>query len=198
MESHLSEESLWASALAARLRVLQANFADDDTATRQSFLVEEIERGLKGCVPEKRKVLLDALAARFPSWRDLTPARATLAPAAPAVPAAPPAPEALLAQLLEGIPSVTPAQRADMMDKLKAAGLVSQERVAGGIEIPVELQKRLGLAEGRAVNPERAAKILAVLLDMVLTMDQLIWTLWKQLAPKSVVRREVDLNKLSA
>jgi hypothetical protein len=29
-------------------------------------------------------------------------------------------------------------------------------------------------------------------------MDQLVWTLWKQLAPKSLIRRETDLAKLSA
>jgi len=192
MEPHLSEESLWASALAARLRVLQANFADDDPATRQSYLVEEIERALKGCVSEKRKVFLDALGVRFPSWQSAAPVQVATA-AAPVVQT----PESLLQQLLEIIPSLSPAQRTDMMDKLKSAGLVTQERVTVGIEIPPELQKRLGLSEGRAPNAERAARLLALLLDMVLTMDQLIWMLWKQLAAKSVIRREVDLSKLA-
>lgn len=187
---------MWASALAARLRVLQANFADDDSTTRQSYLVEEIERGLKGCVSEKRKHLLDALALRFPSWQGSAPVQVAAATAAPAVASSP---ESLLSQLLEVIPSLAPAQRANMVDKLKSAGLVAQERVSGGVgvEIPAELQKRLGLPEGRAPNAERAARMLAPLLDMVLTMDQLIWTLWKQLTSKSVIRREVDLGKLS-
>jgi hypothetical protein len=192
MERHLSDESLWANELAARLRVLQANFADDDPATRQGYLVEEIERGLKGCVAEKRRRLLDTLAARFPSWQDAAPVKVTTA--------APPvadSPESLLNQLLDVIPSLTPAQHADMMDKLKSAGLMAQERVVVGVEFSAELQKRLGLAEGRAPNAERAAKMLAPLLDMVLTMDQLIWTLWRQLASKSVIRREVDLGKLA-
>ncbi len=196
MEPHLSEESLWASALAARLRVLQANFADDDAATRQSYLVEEIERALKGCVSEKRKSLLDALAVRFPSWQDSAPVQVAAATTAPPVAQSP---ESLLNQLLEVIPGLAPAQRASMVDKLKSAGLAAQERVSVGvgIEIPAELQKRLGLPEGRAPNAERAARLLPPLLDMVLTMDQLIWTLWKQLTSKSVIRREVDLGKLS-
>ncbi len=183
---------MWASALAARLRVLQANFADDDPATRQSYLVEEIERALKGCVAEKRKVFLDALGVRFPSWQNSAPVQVVVA-GAPVVQT----PESLLQQLLEIIPGLSPAQRAEMMDKLKSAGLVTQERVTAGIEIPPELQKRLGFPEGRAPNAERAAKLLALLLDMVLTMDQLIWMLWKQLATKSVIRREVDLSKLA-
>jgi len=187
---------LWASALAARLRMLQANFADDDSTTRQSYLVEEIERGLKGCVSEKRQSLLDALAVRFPSWQGSAPVQVATATAAPPVA---PTPEALLNQLLEVIPTLAPAQRAEMVDKLKSVGVVAQERVSVGVgvEIPAELQKRLGLPEGRAPNAERAAKMLAPLLDMVLTMDQLIWTLWKQLTSKSVVRREVDLGKLA-
>ena len=73
MESHLSETALWANGLAARLKVLQANLADDDAATHEGFIVDEINRALKGCVPEKRKLLLDALAEQFPSWQSSSP-----------------------------------------------------------------------------------------------------------------------------
>ena len=183
---------MWANGLAARLRVLQANFANDDPATRQSYLVEEIERALKGCVSEKRKILLGALTARFPSWQDST--RIRVPTNAPSVA---PTPESLLDQLLETVPGLTPGQRADMIGKLKSAGLVAQERVAGGLEIPAELSKRLGLSESQAPDKERAARLLASLLDMALTIDQLVWTLWKQLASKSVIRREADLSRLS-
>jgi hypothetical protein len=193
MESHLAEDSLWANALAARLRVLQANFADDDPATRQGYLVEEIERALKGCVPEKRKALLDALTVQFPAWQDSAPTAKTDA----AAPAPPLTPELLLDRLLEAVPSLTPAQRADVVGKLKDAGLVAREQAGGELEIPAELRKRLGLSEDRAANPGHAVKLLAMLLDMVLTMDQLVWTLWKQLAAKSIIRREADLGKLS-
>jgi hypothetical protein len=193
MEPHLSEESQWASALAAWLRMLQANFADDDPATRHGYLVEEIERALKGCVPEKRKVLLEALTVQFPAWQDATPTGKTDAAApAPAL-----IPEQMLGQLLETVPNLSPAQRSDMTGRLKDAGLVVQGLAVGELEIPPELRKRLGLSEGRAANPEQAAKLLAMLLDMVLTMDQLVWTLWKQLATKSMIRREADLAKLS-
>ena len=34
MDSHLTEEALWASGLASRLKLLQANFADDATTTQ--------------------------------------------------------------------------------------------------------------------------------------------------------------------
>lgn len=191
MESHLAEESLWADALAARLRVLQANFADDDPATRQGYLVEEIERALKGCVPEKRKVLLDALTVQFPAWQEARPGPAATASTAV------PTPESLLDQLLAVVPNLPPDQHANLAGKLKDAGLLPPEPAAGELELPAELRKRLGLAADRAAHPEHAAKLLAMLLEMVLTMDQLVWTLWKQLSTKSMMRREADLGKLS-
>jgi hypothetical protein len=197
MESQLSEESLWATALAARLRTLQANFADDDAATRQTYLDEEIERALKGCAPDKRRVLLDALAVKFPTWLISGPVAASDS-APPALPA-PSTPEELLDQLLAVLPALTDQQRAVFTGKLKAAGLVQEPAPASpGIELPAELNKRLGIPPGQSFNAERAGKTLALLLDMVLTVDQLVWTLWKQLAAKSSLRREADLVKMSA
>jgi hypothetical protein len=197
MESQLSEESLWAASVAARLRTLQANFADDDAATRQTYLVEEIERALKGCVPEKRKALLEALADRFPSWQAAVVPEAAPTPA----PAAPSTPGELLDQLLEALPGLTPEQRTEFTEKLAAAGLIKEKEkavAAPGIELPAELQKRLGLPAGQSLGAERAGKTLALLLDMVLTMDQLVWTLWKQIASRSPVRRETDLARMSS
>src|SRR6266705_3536082 len=74
MESYLSEESLWASGLASRLRLIQTNFADDSPATRQNYIAEEIDRALKAVVPSKRKSYLGALAERFPAWQAGPPA----------------------------------------------------------------------------------------------------------------------------
>jgi hypothetical protein len=196
-ESHLSETALWANGLAARLKVLQANLADDDAATREGFIVDEINRALKGCVPEKRKLLLDALAEQFPSWQSSSP----VAPPAAAtpVPSEPETPETLLKRLIESVPGLSAGQREEFTRQLKQAGL---ELAGGGggtaFEIPPDLQKRLGLTAAKAANAERAAKSLAMLFDMVVTLDQLVWTLWKQIAGKSMVRKEADFGKLSA
>jgi hypothetical protein len=192
MDSHLSEDSLWASALAARLRVLQANFADDDAATRQDFIVQEIERALKGAVPEKRKALLETLAARFPCWQSSGPA-----PAAPPQPGEPETAVALLNRFLDLLPGLTPIELAEAMARLKRAGLLPEEPAAA-FELTPDMQTRLGLTPGqRPINAARAAKALPLMLDMVLTLDQLVWVLWRQVAPKSMVRREVDVSKLT-
>jgi hypothetical protein len=197
-ESHLSETALWANGLAARLKVLQANLADDDAATREGFIVDEINRALKGSVPEKRKLLLDALAEQFPSWQSTSAPAAPPVVAAP-VPTEPETPEILLKRLIESVPGLSAGQREEFARQLKQAGL---ELPGGGggaaFEIPPDLQKRLGLAGAKAANAERAAKSLAMLFDMVVTLDQLVWTLWKQIAGKSMVRKEADFGKLSA
>src|SRR5262245_29888668 len=147
---------MWAAALAGRLRMLLATFADDDAATRQSFLVEEIERSLKGCVPEKRRALLDALAVRFPSFEvgGGPPDPKAKAPAAPPPPLTP---EELLQRLLDAVPKLSGLQRSELTEKLANAGLlqvVVSEKAGGSFEVPPELQKRLGLAAGQSVNPE--------------------------------------------
>jgi hypothetical protein len=189
-ESHLSENALWAGALAARLKVLQANLADDDPATRKGFIIDEINNALKGCVPEKRKALLDALTEHFPSWQ-------LPAPAAQPAPE-PQTPDVLLKKLIESLPALSAPQREDFARQLKSAGLEIPGGGGGGaIELPPDLQKRLGPTAAKPVNAERAAKSMALLFDMVLTLDQLVWTLWKQIATKSMVRKEADFGKLS-
>jgi hypothetical protein len=200
MESHLSETALWANGLAARLKVLQANLADDDAATREGFIVDEINRALKGCVPEKRKLLLDALAEQFPSWQSPSPVASPVAAAPINSSSEPETPETLLKRLIESVPGLSAGQREEFTRQLKQAGLELAGGGGGGtaFEIPPDLQKRLGLTGAKAANAERAAKSLAMLFDMVVTLDQLVWTLWKQIAGKSVVRKEADFGKLSA
>jgi hypothetical protein len=195
MESHLSEESLWASALAARLRLLQASFADDEPSVREDFIAQEIDRALKGIVPERRKVLLESLARMFPLGGT---APAPPAPQTPPPPAAvvDESPEAVLERFLAILPALTPKQKADLSEPLKQAGLAAPVQ-AGDFAAPPELLGRLGIQAGKQINPERAAKALAMLFDMVLTLDQLVWTLWKQVAPKSMIRKEAELSRLA-
>lgn len=195
MESHLSEDALWAGALAARLRVLQANFADDDPATRREFIGQEIERALKGCVSEKKKTRLAALRALFPSGPGTAPARESQPLPAGEVAETP---EALCERLLEIIPTLPAVQQTNFRERFTAAGLVAEVSKGGVFEITPELQKRLGLSGSQSVSVERAAKSFALLLDTVLALDQLVWTLWKQISPRSAVRKEADFAKLTA
>ena len=107
MESHLSEESLWASGLASRLRLIQANFADDPSTVRQGYITEEIERALQPVAPSRRKIYLNSLAERFPAWEGVRSAPQSDVK----VGVAPLTPEELVARLVEVAPTLSPEER---------------------------------------------------------------------------------------
>lgn len=193
MESYLSEEALWASGLASRLRLIQANFADDPASVRQGYVIEEIERALKPVSPTRRKVYLDALAERFPAWEGSRSA----ARGEPTTRGALLTPEEMVAGLIELSPTLSTEARASFASQLQAAGLCVKETASAAIELPPELQKKLGLSPGKPLQVERAAKLLVITTDLALALDQLAWALWKQLAPKSAIRKESEFNRLA-
>jgi len=193
MDSYLTEEALWATGLAARLRLLQANCADDAPASRQSYLTEEIDRALKNVVPAKRKLYLQALAERFPAWQ-----AAQSAPLpAPATATVPEAPSDLLARFIEVASTLPPETRTQFVKKLQEAGLAPKESGSATLELAPEAQKKVGLPPGAPLHVERAVKLLVVESEAILALDQLGWTLWKQLAPRSTIRKDAEMAKLA-
>ncbi len=195
METHLSEEAQWASGLASRLRLIQANFADDPANVRQGYIVEEIERALKAVTPSRRRPYLDSLAERFPAWEGVRTAASSDVTAP--VSAAPRTPEEILADLVRIAPTLSPEARAAFSNQLQGAGFKIKESADAFLEIPADLQKKLGLAPGKPLQLERAVKLLAITTDLSLVLDQLVWALWKQLAPKSAIRKEAEFNRLA-
>jgi hypothetical protein len=202
----VSEDVEWASGLAGQLRLIQSSFADDDAPTRQQYLSEEIARAIKGVSPTKRRAYLQALAERFPAWEG--------APAAKDAPAAEFTPEELVARLVEAAPYLSITQRRALAEQLEAAGLVAAQPQAAGAapvaasastasteSVPEELQKKLGIEPGQALSQLRVLRLIAVLTEFSVTLDQLAWNVWKQVAPKSIVRREAgpesDFRKIA-
>ncbi len=195
MESHLTEEGSWASTVAARLRLIQANFADEDPASRRSYLTEEIERNLKNVPPSKHAVYLDALAERFPGWDGLSAALSPETNAGAVAPAQ--TPEALLERLLEMASGLGAEKKLEFARRLQQAGLSLPQENPLAAAVPAELQKKLGLAPDQPLNPERTVKLLAGLLELVVGLDQLVWNLWRQLARQPKFQREADFAKLA-
>lgn len=192
MEANLSEEARWASGLASRLRLIQANFADDPSSVRQGYLVEEIERALKTVSPTRRRAYLDSLAERFPAWEGV---RST-AQSDVQVRSALLTPEEMVAGLIELAPTLSPEARASFASQLAAAGLVIKETSTPGLELTPEIHKKLGLPPGKPLQIERSVKLLVITAELALALDQLAWALWRQLAPKSAVRKEAEFNRL--
>jgi hypothetical protein len=186
-----SEVSSWAVKVAARLWMLQTSFADDPPETRREYLVEEIERSLKEVAESRREEYLAALMDRFPG-----PERFEFAAAVP-----PPQTEApkrtplqLVQELIAQIPQLPSETRVAIAQRLQAAGLLIPQ--SKGIELPAELIGKIGMTPDEPVDEERLAKVFAALFEMVVMLDHLIWSVWKNIAPKSALRRDTDTANL--
>lgn len=191
-----NDEIAWAHGIAARLRLLLGSFAEDEPDVRREYLAEELTRALKDIAPARRKDHLQALTHLFPTWEGAPGSRV----AAPIDDS----PEALVAKLVEAAPYLSIEQRKAFAEQLQAAGISTMREVAvpavrgespkslppPSESVPIELQRKLGIAPEQQLSSQRVLKLIAVLVDFTVTVDQVAWSVWKQLAPKSVVRRE--------
>jgi hypothetical protein len=175
----------WAETLARRLSYLQASLAEETAENREKRLAEEISQALQAISGNKRRSHLDALAERFPTWQMATVSFDS-AGAAPT----PQTPDELVTALCAIAPQLTPERRVSIAERLAKVGLVKETgRVVDG-EALAELQKRLKLAPGDNIDPQRLGRLFALLADMVATLDQLGWNVWRTIAPRSSLRRD--------
>ncbi|MBV9391976.1 MAG: hypothetical protein JOY96_08810 [Verrucomicrobia bacterium] len=190
MDQATLDATHWAQRTAARLSMVQTSFADDPPDVRKGFLSEELKRLIKEIPENQRREYLARLGERFPRPER---ARRTVSVAPP-----PPPVELSLIELADELISrkteLNSENRAILIQKLHLAGfLVARER---GMQLPPELLAKIGLTPEQELDNERLARLFAALLDVVVTLDHLIWVLWKTLAPKSIVRREAGANDL--
>jgi hypothetical protein len=172
----------WATRLAARLRVIQASFNDQSPEVRSGFLLEEIQREIKAVPETARAEFLDALSLLFPTIE-----------AAPAPP--PPTPEPaplssveLVDALIGKFQGAGAEERSLIRERLRAAGLLVT--VSEPPTIPADLRGKLGLRPEEPLDPERYRKLFVTFAELVLTLDHVIWSIWRKLAPKSALKRE--------
>ena len=205
MIPQLSDEISWAMRVGARLQMLQASFADDDAASRTGYIEEEVEHALRDVPAARRAAYLQALAERFPSWESRAAAAAPAASQFPTQQESPAeTPEALVNRLAAMAAGLSNDARWSLSYRLQQAGFAISVPTAAASEVdevPPELQRRLSIEAGQTIDRKRALRLTAVLIDLVVTMDQVAWSLWKNLAPNSIVRRDPgatgDLKKLA-
>lgn len=186
----LSEPPTWAAMLGNRLKYLQANLADETPENRQTFLEEELRRALQAVPSSKRGLYLDALAERFPSWELATVAVNTPAAITQRTP------DEIVRDFLELAPKMSGEQREDMKQKLAALGFIvtSNKPIEG--DALTDVQAKLKLGPDDPIDPQRLGKLFAALADVMLTLDQLAWNLWRSAAPKSTIRRDTSQGDL--
>ena len=207
MESYLTEEVSWANTLAARLRLLHAEFSDGDPKQRDVSIGGELDRALVQVAPNRRAAYLQQLEQFFPIWGGSLVPVSSPGPVAPSVDelVAPmanelPAPTAdeLATQLLTQAATMNESERTALARRLLDGGLAVREfPPQPSVKLPPPAMTRSPSPSLDApVDSDRAQQLVVSLAGVFQALDQLVWTLWRQLNAKSAYRREVDFGKL--
>lgn len=193
MADFTQDATKWARQTAAQLRFLQADCTDVPAQERQHYMNDEIRRALKDVVREKHPQYLEALAAQFPTGEGAGSERPAPAGGSMASPAEL-TPEELLAQMVKIAPLLPRRKLQEFGLQLQQAGYLELQTTALADAPPEELLKRFPMDPLAQVDLQRLYRLLVVLADFVLSLDQLGWNLWKTMSPRSQVRRDATFN----
>jgi len=181
-----------AIATANRLRQIQADFADHGPQTREGYLSDEVDRVLSTLVPDQRQPFLEALRDHFPTW-DAN----ILASAESGESGASQSPtdqrewndvHFVLERLVELAKPLPGDQRKKLANRLAGAGIATGEGVAVSPELIDELKSCLQVDVSDAIDSTRLLEMSVMLVRFAYSLDQLIWQIWKNIAPKSKLR----------
>ncbi|MCA9290303.1 MAG: hypothetical protein KDA25_04185, partial [Phycisphaerales bacterium] len=187
------ERARQVASTANRLRLVQIDFADESPEVRQQYLVDEIERALSRTDPDQREAFLQELEYAFPTWDAWGSA-----PAPAAAPSAAPPTDARedrdpsyhLRRLVELSAGLSAEEKAAIVERLRRAGLAPASGGDWPQEAAAALRERLRLPESAHVDPERTVELVSLLVhDLAGPLDDIVWRTWKQIAPRSDLRR---------
>jgi hypothetical protein len=179
-----------ADAVANRLRLRQAEFADDAPEVRAQFIEEEIRTSMQGRAPSERAALLQALLQRFPEFGGVTPTEPDRPEPRTSDDPADHDPVALAEELAAVAPKLTAEAKTAVIARLQAAGLVEP----GAIEVPEKLAKLLQLKPNEAVEAGRLMQALVLFTEVLTRLDDAVWIPWGQIAPDSDIQRGAVLR----
>ncbi|MEM9066111.1 MAG: hypothetical protein AAGB51_11545 [Planctomycetota bacterium] len=198
MSNGSKSQALPPDALAARLRAMQVDLADEPAETRRGYLADEIDAALAALVPEERTAYLEKLKDRFPAW-DAVEYRVgggegRTEPAADDDQLADPF--FLVERLARVAPTLDEAKRRALTDQLSKAGVLVLDSDRPWTEEAEErITQAAPLPEGARIDPTRVADAVASLAAVCHSLDQLGWSTWKQIAPKSAMRRRAPIRE---
>ena len=210
-----NEQSRKVAALAGRLRIVQAQLADEKPDFRRGQIEHEIEQAVSQIVPQEREPFLSELMAAFPALgasAEAVPSAKSGGAAAPAAPEAPKDPAVALVGHVEGLvklwAQLDADQRKAVLTRLAQGGVLPQVPT-GPSALPEtvlrDFRAKLQMGSHDVPDPQRVMELSAMMLDFVIGADRLVWGMWaKKVAPMSTVRpngpiqrflREFSTNK---
>lgn len=192
-----SERAKLVAATANRLRLVQADFADESDEVRRGYLADEVQRALASVVPDEREAFLRELQEHFPTWD----ARVALG-GAQAAPVQTPTDQAelrdpsfLVTRLAELAGGLNPQQKQAITDKLREAGLAPPPVIDWPAQQAAAARHKLQMGAADPLDPGHVLELLAILAEFAASLDQLAWTTWRTVAPRSQIRRPIGLLK---
>lgn len=175
---------------ANRLRLIQADLADEPAASRRAHLNDEVRAALEKVAPGERNAFLDAVEERFPAWeggRVVSGAgEGTLVSATDMVEFNDPG--FLLRQLLKASESMTPEQKREAGERLAAAGIAPEGVGAAPAEAVARAKAAMQIPAEASADLGRMLEASALLAEQVVLLDTLVWKIWRQMAPESAHR----------
>jgi hypothetical protein len=100
-------------------------------------------------------------------------------------------PGAVADLLLALIPDATSEQISAFVPKMQETGLFPTGGEPAPLRVPQELRERLKkIAAGRNLDSLRGLRALDILIEFTSSLDQLVWQVWKGVAPKTILHAE--------
>ena len=188
------------TALANRLRLVQTDFGDENAEVRRKFLSEEIERALSAIVPGERQAFLKELITRFPTWdptAEMMPAEgetAGLSSIEEPRPEAWPDPVSLATRLAELVPALSQEDKQAIAQQLRKGGLAPDVKQDWPKKAAEALASELQLSGQESLDLSRLLELVALLVHLAQSLEQLAWETWKRMSPRSTIRRPARLQ----
>ena len=179
----------WAAGVAKRLKVIQSNWAEEELQVRQDYIRQEVSRSLEQISASDRPMHLKALQRYFPSRE--TPQTMVVKEASEPLTL-----DETCTSFISMLRGADEEAKAMIMKRLEAAGITAVAKAEEGsqqdemLDLGPDVIRRLRLKPGSQINPARVLKLLVHLLDAVLSIDDLVWNLWKKIAPNSSIMRK--------
>jgi hypothetical protein len=202
-EANLNKDrSRLVAAVANRLRLVQADFADEDPQVRRDYLAEEVQRALGTLIPSEREPFLEELKQRFPTWDaqvELPSQQQSQAVVQTATDQAElKDPSFLVSRLIELAPTLSAQQKQGLTEKLRQAGLAPTVAIDWPEQPATMARQKLQAGPGDSLDPGHVLEVVAVLAEFTASLDQLAWTTWRTIAPRAQIRRPQPLLKTLA